>query len=37
LAYLLFVYTEAAVAIILVAVSPDGFAVLVLAVTAEPG
>ena len=37
LAYLFFVYTEEAVAIILVAASPDGFAILVIAVTADPG
>ena len=37
LAYLLFVYTEEAVSIILIAASPDGFAVLVMAVTADPG
>ena len=37
LAYLLFVYTGEAVAIILVAAAPDGFAVLVMAVTADPG
>jgi len=37
LAYLFFVYTEEAVAIILVAASPYGFAVLVMAVTAAPG
>jgi hypothetical protein len=36
-AYLLFVYTEKTVAIILVAASPDGFAMLVVAVTADPG
>jgi len=36
LAYLFFVYTEEAVAIILVVASPDGFAMLVVAVTAEP-
>ena len=36
LAYLFFVDTEDAVAIILVAASPDGFAVLVVAVTADP-
>ena len=37
LAYLFFVDTEEAVTIILVAASPDGFAVLVMAVTADPG
>jgi transposase len=38
LAYLFFVYTQQeAVAIILVAASSDGFAVLVMAVTAHPG
>ena len=37
LAYLLFVDTGPAVAIILVAASPDGFTVLVVAVTADPG
>jgi transposase len=37
LAYLLFVCTEEAVAIILVVASPDRFAVLVVAVTADPG
>ena len=37
LAYLLFVYTDEAVTIILVAASPDGFAILALAVTAYPG
>jgi hypothetical protein len=31
------VYTEEAEAIILVAASPDGFAILVMAVTAGPG
>jgi hypothetical protein len=36
LAYLFFVYTEEAVAFILVVASPDGFAMLVVAVTAEP-
>jgi hypothetical protein len=36
LAYLFFVYTEQAVAIILVVASPDGFAILVVAVTADP-
>jgi transposase len=36
LAYRFFVDTEEAVAIILVAASPDGFAMLVVAVTAEP-
>ena len=37
LAYLLFVYTDKAVTIILVAASPDRSAVLVLTVTAYPG
>src|SRR3954466_2029104 len=37
LAYLLFVHTEQIAAIILIAVSPDGFAILVIAVTADPG
>ena len=37
LAYLLFIDTGRAAAIILVAVSPDGFIVLVVAVTADPG
>jgi transposase len=37
LAYLLFVHTEQTAAIILIAVSPDGFAILVIAVTADPG
>ena len=37
LAYLLFVYTEEAVSILLIAASPDGIAVLVMAVTADPG
>src|SRR4051812_5993508 len=37
LAYLLFVHTEQTAAIILIAVSPDGFAILVTAVTADPG
>jgi hypothetical protein len=32
----LFVYTEKTVAIILVVASPDGFAVLAVAVTADP-
>jgi transposase len=36
-AYLLFLYTEQAVTIILVAASPDGFAILAMAVVAEPG
>jgi len=35
-AYLLFLYTEQAVAIILVAASPDGFAIQAMAVLAEP-
>src|SRR5205814_1426766 len=35
-AYLLFFYTEQAVVIILVAASPDGFAILAMAVLAEP-
>jgi hypothetical protein len=37
LAYLLFVYTEQTAAIVLIVVSPDGFAILVIAVTADPG
>jgi hypothetical protein len=37
LAYLLFVYTQQTVAIILVVASPDGFAILGIAVTAKPG
>jgi transposase len=37
LAYLLFVYTEQTAAIVLIVVSPDGFAILVMAVTADPG
>ena len=37
LAYLLFVHTEQTAAIVLIAVSPDGFAILVMAVTADPG
>ena len=37
LAYLLFVHTEQTAAIILIAVSPDGSAILVIAVTADPG
>src|SRR5881394_3923983 len=37
LAYVLFVYTDEAVTIILVAASPDRSAILVLAVTAYPG
>ena len=36
LAYLLFVYTDEAVTIILVAASPDGFAIQAMAVLAEP-
>jgi hypothetical protein len=36
LAYLLFVYTVQTAAIILIAVSPDGLAILVMAVTADP-
>jgi hypothetical protein len=36
LAYLFFVYTEEAVAIILVGASPDGFAIMVIAVTVHP-
>jgi len=36
LAYLFFVYTEEAVAIIPVVASPDGFAILVVAVTVDP-
>ena len=35
-AYLLFLYTEPEVAIILVAASPDGFAIQAMAVLAEP-
>jgi hypothetical protein len=37
LAYLLFVYTEQTAAIVLIVVSHDGFAILVMAVTADPG
>jgi transposase len=37
LTYLSFVYTEEAVTIILVAASPDEFAILFVAVTADPG
>jgi transposase len=37
LAYLSFVYTEETVTIILVAASPDEFAILFVAVTADPG
>ena len=37
LAYLLFVYTEHTAAIVLIVVSPDGFAILVMAITADPG
>jgi len=36
LAYLLFVYTEEAVAITLVVASPDGFAIMIIAVTVDP-
>jgi hypothetical protein len=36
LAYLFFAYTEDAVTIILVVASPDGFAVLCVAATADP-
>jgi len=36
LAYMFFLYTEQAVAIILVVAAPDGFAILVMAVTADP-
>ena len=36
LAYFLFVSTEQAAAIILVAASPNGFAILAVAVTADP-
>jgi transposase len=36
-AYLLFVYTEDAVAVILVAAARDGLAILVMAITADPG
>jgi transposase len=36
-AYLLFVHTEQTAAIVPIAVSPDGFAILVMAVTADPG
>jgi len=35
-AYLFFLYTEQAVAITLVAASPDGFAIQAMAVLAEP-
>gem|GEM_PF-6366519 len=35
--YLLFLYTEQAMALILVAASPDGFAILAMAVLADPG
>ena len=37
LAYLLFLYTGEVVVIILVAASPDGFAILLVAVAADPG
>ena len=37
LAHLLFVYTEQTAAIILIAASPDGFAILLMAGTADPG
>jgi transposase len=37
LVYLLFVYTGQVVVIILVAASPDGFAILLMAVAADPG
>jgi hypothetical protein len=37
LAYLLFVYSKEAVAIILVAASPDAFAMPVMTVAADPG
>jgi hypothetical protein len=37
LAYLLFVYTEEVAAIIPIAASPDGFAILVMADAADPG
>ena len=37
LAYLLFVYTEHTAAIVLIVVSPDGFAILVMASAADPG
>jgi len=36
-AYLLFVYTENAVAVILVAAACDGLAILAMAITADPG
>jgi hypothetical protein len=37
LAYLLFVYPGEVVAIFLVVALPDGFAILLMAVTADPG
>jgi hypothetical protein len=37
IAYLLFVYTEDAVAFILVAAARDGLAILAIAITADPG
>ena len=37
LAYLLFVYSEQAVAIILVVASPNAFTILLMTVTADPG
>jgi transposase len=37
IAYLLFVYTEDAVAFILVAAAPNGLAILAIAITADPG
>jgi hypothetical protein len=36
-AYLLFVYTEDAMAVILVAAARDGLAILAMAITADPG
>jgi hypothetical protein len=37
LAYLLFVYTEDAVVVILIAAAPDGLAILAIAISADPG
>ena len=37
IAYLLFVYTEDAVAFILIAAACDGLAILAIAITADPG
>ena len=37
LAYLLFLYTEDAVVVILIAAAPDGLAILAIVISADPG